>query len=46
MLIGISSSVLYIYYLQMVKNKVIHTIQFFFFYHTRPEARVQFDAKK
>ena len=40
--IGINNSVLFIDYLQKVKNKVIP----YCFFHTRPQALAQFDAKK
>ena len=40
---GINNSVLYIDYLQKVKNNVI---PYWVFYHTRPQALAQFHAKK
>ena len=45
MLIGINNLVLYIYYLQKVKNKVIPYC-FSLFFHIHPRALAQFDAKK
>ena len=45
MLICINNLVLYIDYLQKVKNKVIPYC-FSLFFHTHPQALAQFDAKK
>ena len=44
MLIGINNSVLYTDYLQKVNNKVI-TYCLCLFFHTRPQALAQFNAK-
>ena len=46
MLIGINNSVLYIDYLQKVKNKVIAYHTAFHLFHTRSQELTQFDAKK
>ena len=45
MLIGTNNSVLYIYSLFAKVQEKGHTILFFVFFHTRPQALAKFDAK-